>query len=32
VRKLQTFAFFVLRWCPKKNLSSEVAGGHWPPT
>jgi hypothetical protein len=27
VRKQQTFAVFVLRWCPRKNLSSEVAGG-----
>jgi hypothetical protein len=32
VRKQQTFAVFVLRWCPKKNLSSEAAGGCWPPT
>jgi hypothetical protein len=27
VRKQQTFVVFVLRWCSKKNLSSEAAGG-----
>jgi hypothetical protein len=26
------FAVFALRWYPKKNLSSEAAGGCWPPT
>jgi hypothetical protein len=31
VRKQQTFVVFALRWCPKKNLNSEVAGGCWSP-
>jgi hypothetical protein len=31
VRKRQTFAAFVQRWCPKKKTRSESSGGKDPP-